>query len=375
MILTQVLHRQVRVARVYGIPVRIDYRWFMVFALSTWLIASNFEQGTPLVRYVNVAPSTAWVVGLATTLLLFLSIFGHELSHALVGRVEGIETEEIVLHPFGGMARLSREPDNARAEFRIAVAGPASSFLFSVAAFGMMVLVAGFGQKLAGAVFFIIGFWNLMLALFNLLPGYPLDGGRVLRAYLWHRTGKIDDATRIASLGGQLIAWTLIVFALLLYFRTGDLFMTLWSVVVALFLHSAAASVGKKGDKNLQTVGEAMSAPIAVEPEMLISHFVDLFLPQHPQETFPVARGSRLHGILMLADVKKLPNETWHRTRVSGVMRAVAPELFVDPATPLTRADALMNQNGAGALAVINSAGELVGFLQRARLKRRKEIK
>jgi len=370
----QILHRQLRVARVFGIPVRIDYRWFMVFALSTWLIASNFEQGTPLVRYVSVTPSTAWIVGLVTTLLLFLSIFGHELSHALVGRLEGIETEEIVLHPFGGMARLSREPDNARAEFRIAVAGPASSFLFAVAAFGAMVLAAAFGQKLAGAVFFILGFWNLMLAVFNLLPGYPLDGGRVLRAFLWHRNGKLEEATRIASLGGQLIAWTLFVFALLLYFKTGDLFMTLWSVVVALFLHSAAASVGKQS-KNLQTVGEAMSAPVAVEPETLVSHFIDLFLPQHPQEAFPVARGGRLHGILTLSDLKKLPDASRHRTRVSQVMRPVAPELFVDPSTPIARADALMNQNGAGALAVLNGAGELVGFLQHSHLKRRKETK
>lgn len=370
----QILHRQVRVARVYGIPVRIDYRWFMVFALSTWLIASNFEQGTPLVRYVNVTPSTAWVVGLVTTLGLFLSIFGHELSHALVGRIEGIETEEIVLHPFGGMARLSREPDNARAEFRIAVAGPASSFIFSVAAFGAMMLAAAFEQRLAGAVLFIIGFWNLMLAVFNLLPGYPLDGGRVLRAFLWHRNGKLEEATRIASLGGQLIAWTLFAFALLLYFKTGDLFMTLWSVVVALFLHSAARSVGTRR-KYLELVGEAMSAPIAVEPETLVSHFLDLFLPQHPQAAFPVARGRRLHGILTLADLRKLPEASRHRTRVADVMRPVAPELFVDPTTPLTRADALMKQNGVGALAVLDGAGELVGFLHRGRLKRRKETK
>lgn len=374
MSLSQILHRQLRVASVYGIPVRIDYRWFLVFALSTWLIASNFEQGTPLVRYVNVSASTAWVVGLVTTLGLFLSIFGHELSHALVGRIEGIETEEIVLHPFGGMARLSREPDNARAEFRIAVAGPASSFLFSVAAFGAMMVAAAFEQKLAGAVLFIIGFWNLMLAVFNLLPGYPLDGGRVLRAFLWHRNGKLEEATRIASLGGQLIAWTLFVFALLLYFKTGDLFMALWSVVVALFLHSAARSISS-GRKYLETAGEAMSAPVAVEPDVLVSHFIDLILPQYPQEAFPVAQGRRLHGILTLADVQKLPEANRHRTRVADVMRPVAPELFVAPATPLTRADALMKQNGAGALAVLDATGELVGFLQRGRLKRRKETK
>ncbi|MGI9107518.1 MAG: site-2 protease family protein [Pyrinomonadaceae bacterium] len=369
-----ILHRQVRVARVFGIPVQIDYRWFIVFALSTWLIASNFEQGTPLVRYVNVPASTAWVVGLITTLGLFLSIFGHELSHALVGRLEGIETEEIVLHPFGGMARLSREPDNARAEFRIAVAGPASSFIFSASAFVAMVIAAAFEQRLAGAVFFIIGFWNLMLAVFNLLPGYPLDGGRVLRAFLWHRHGRLDDATRVASLGGQLIAWVLFVFALFLYFRTGDLFMALWSVLVALFLHSAAVSVGR-GNVKLQTVSEAMTAPFAVEPETLVSHFVDMILPLYRQETFLVARDGRLHGILTLPDLKKLARENWPRTHISQVMRAVEPQFFVDPSMSLERADALMKQNGAGALAVVNGAGELVGFLQLGRLKRRRVTK
>jgi CBS domain-containing protein len=150
--------------------------------------------------------------------------------------------------------------------------------------------------------------------------------------------------------------------------------MALWSVVVALFLHSAARSVGR-GRKSLETVGEAMSAPVAIEPDVLVSHFIDLFLPQHPQEAFPVARAGRLHGILTLADVKKLPDASRHRTRVADVMRPVAPELFVEPATPLARADALMKQNGAGALAVLDGAGQLVGFLHRGRLKRRKETK
>src|SRR5215211_5767888 len=164
----KLIHRQISVAKVYGIPVRIDYRWFLVFGVSVWLVSLNLQRG---VRGLPpVEPLVAWLLGVITTLALFLSVFGHELSHALVGRLEGIETEEIVLHPFGGVARLSREPDNARAEFRIAVAGPASSFLFSVAAFGAMVAAGAFGQKLPHAVFFIIGFWNLMLAVFNLLP-------------------------------------------------------------------------------------------------------------------------------------------------------------------------------------------------------------
>ena len=124
----KLIHRQISVARVYGIPVRIDYRWFVVFGVSVWLVSMSLQRG--IRGLPPVEPVVAWVLGVITTLALFLSVFGHELSHAIVGRMEGIEIEEIVLHPFGGLARLKREPDTPGAEFRIAVAGPAASFLF-----------------------------------------------------------------------------------------------------------------------------------------------------------------------------------------------------------------------------------------------------
>src|SRR2546421_12409957 len=134
-----IFKRQILVARVFGIPVRIDYRWFIVFAMSVVLIASNVRKHPLQLGTLRIPPTgdfVAWTLGVVTTLALFLSVFGHELSHALVGRMEGIETEEIVLHPFGGLARLRNEPDTPRAEFRIAVAGPAASFIFAVMPFG-----------------------------------------------------------------------------------------------------------------------------------------------------------------------------------------------------------------------------------------------
>src|SRR5258707_4828814 len=137
--------RQILVARVYGIPVRIDYRWFIVFALSVALIAANVRKH-PIQLFAYRLPATgeltAWLLGVVTTLGLFLSVFGHELSHALMGRAQGIEIEEIVLHPFGGLARLKTQPQNPKAEFRIAVAGPAASFVFSLIAFAAMILTA-----------------------------------------------------------------------------------------------------------------------------------------------------------------------------------------------------------------------------------------
>jgi Zn-dependent protease len=365
-----ILHRQVRVARVFGIPVRIDYRWFAVFALSTWLIAENFRRG--LWELPPFDASTSWVIGIVTTLLLFLSIFGHELSHAVVGQMEGIEIEEIVLHPFGGLARLKREPDSPRAEFRIAVAGPASSFLFALVAFGAFsVAYFGFHAEAVWPVFAIVAGGNLMLALFNLLPGYPLDGGRVLRALLWHRGGELRQATRRVSRFGQLIAGVVVFYGLYMALFYSAYFMAAWSVLVGLFLWDAARAVYRAhGGGGARTVADAMAAPFALEPETLVSRLVDEILPVRQQTAFAVARAGRLHGILTLEDLKKLPRERWHRTRVSEVMRPVAPEFFVAPHSPLGRADELMRRNGAGALGVIDDAGQLVGFLQRGRIKR-----
>jgi Zn-dependent protease len=371
--LGSIIHRQVRVASVFGIPVRIDFRWFVVFALSAWLIAENFYRG--LWDVPPLGAVAAWAVGIVTTFLLFLSVFGHELSHALVGKMEGIEIEEIVLHPFGGLARLKREPDSPRAEFRIAVAGPASSFIFALVAFAVFsVAYFVFNSQIVWAIFAIIAAGNLMLALFNLLPGYPLDGGRVLRAFLWHRGGELNQATRRVSQFGQLIACIVVVYGVYMAVRYQAYFMALWSVLVGLFLWDAARAVYRAySGGGAHAVAEAMSAPVSIEPDALVSHLIDAVLPLHRHAAFPVARARRLHGIITLEDLKRLPRQRWHTTRVSEVMRPVAPELFVAPDAALEDADALMKRNGAGALGVIDAHGELVGFLQRGQLKRRQK--
>lgn len=299
----KLIHRQISVARVYGIPVRIDYRWFVVFGLSVWLVSMSVQRG---VRGMPpVEPAVAWLLGIITTLALFLSVFGHELSHALIGRMEGIEIEEIVLHPFGGLARLKREPDTPGAEFRIAIAGPAASFLFAVLAFGAYQVALVGGYRTAAAILFYIGAGNLLLAVFNLLPGYPLDGGRVLRAILWRRRGNITEATRTAGLCGIIIAVTLIITGIYMAVspKWQGTLSGLWSVLVGLFLFDAASSVVRHARNMHQaTVADAMSAPISIEPDVLISHFVDTILPLHRRTSFPVARGRQLHGILALED-------------------------------------------------------------------------
>lgn len=371
--------RQITVARIYGIPVRIDYRWFIVFGLSVWLIAINLSRGGMWVGQVKLLPvslAAAWFLAIVATLGLFLSVFGHELSHALMGRAEGIDIEEIVLHPFGGLARLRNEPESPGAEFRIAVAGPAASFLFAVVGFLLMFLAMIWGYSTVAGVLFLISAGNLLLAVFNLFPGYPLDGGRVLRALLWRKTGDIQSATRMAGICGMLIAAILIIFGVYMAIAPNfrAYFMGFWSVLVGLFLFDAAYSVVKHARDQLQhIVGEAMSAPFSIEPDLSISQLIDTILPLHRQVAFPVARKNRLHGILALEDLKSLPRERWHSTLASEVMRPIAPRFFVEPHATLDFARELMKRNGVGSLAVVGKNGELVGFLQGGEFVRKRQ--
>ncbi|MGI8554944.1 MAG: M50 family metallopeptidase, partial [Pyrinomonadaceae bacterium] len=157
--------RQLLIAHVFGIPVRIDYRWFPVLAVMSWLTARNVPSDS---LFFNLT------LGFVTTLIFFATIFLHELAHAVAARLEKVEVTEIVLHPFGGLARLRREPDNPRAEFRIAIAGPVASFLISLVFLLLTSASNNIGTNLLTPLLFLLFFWNILLAVFNLFPGYPL---------------------------------------------------------------------------------------------------------------------------------------------------------------------------------------------------------
>lgn len=378
---TDFYKRQITVAHIFGIPVRFDYRWFVVFLLSVWLIAVNLTRGGMFVgsyRLQAVSTTTAWILGVVTTLGLFLSVLAHELSHAFMARAEGIEIEEIVLHPFGGLARLRNEPESPRAEFRIAIAGPAASFFLGLITFVLLLPTMRAGFTIIAGVLLLLCAGNILLAIFNLFPGYPLDGGRVMRAILWHRTGDIRQATRLAGICGMLIAAILIIFGIYMAIAPNfrSYFMGFWSVLVGVFLFDAAYSVVKHVRVRLQNiVREAMSAPFSIEPDVLISHLIDSVLPMHRQVAFPVAHDRRLHGMLSLEDLKSLPRERWHLTRARDVMRPIAPRFFVEPNATLDYARELMKRNGIGSLAVVGKNGELVGFLQSGKFKRKKRVK
>lgn len=359
--------RQLLIAHVSDIPVRIDYRWFFVLALMTWITASQLLSAKLL---DNVF--TGFVFGLITTIILFASILLHELAHAVAARWEGVEVLEIVLHPFGGLARLRREPDTPRAEFRIAIAGPGASFLLALIFIGLMAVFNSLGASILTPLCFFLALWNFMLAVFNLFPGYPLDGGRVLRAYLWRRGKDLNESTVLTGRFGQIIAVVLISFGLFFALARGDFFTGFWTVLVGLFLYDAAKSIIREvNDFESLSVAEAMMPPVSVEPDDTVLDFVDHVLTFHRRTTFLVAKNRQLYGILSLEDLKKLPREDWRKTKIQTVMRPIKPDYFVETTTLLPEAQELMRVNGVGALGVIDAHGNLVGFLQRGRIRKR----
>lgn len=358
--------QQIRIARVAGIPVRVDLRWLFVVALMSWITAVNL---TP--KYVEQF-GPALLLGFVATLVLFFSIFLHELAHSVVARLEGVEVLEIVLHPFGGLARFRREPDTPQAEFRIAIAGPAASFLLALVFAGLMALAGAAGSELLLILSFFLMLWNFLLAVFNMFPGYPLDGGRVLRAYLWRRGTDLNEATILTGRFGKIIAAALIVFGVFVAVVRLDFFTGLWTILVGVFLYDAARGIiDQVSNFERMIVEEAMQLPVTVEPDSDIQRFVDVVLPQHRLPVFLVAEKKQFYGVLLLEDLKSLPRERWRETRIRDAMRPVRPDYFIEATAPLVDAKILMRQNGINALGVVDARGLLVGFLQRGRIRKR----
>ena len=356
--------RRLLVAHVSGVPVRIDYRWFIVLVVMSGVTAGNVQNLTD-----NTLASL--VFGLAVSLIFLASIFIHELAHAYIARRENVEVVEIVLYPFGGLARLRHEPETPRAEFRIAFAGPAASFLTALFFLGLWKVFGALDTDILSHLFLIPCILNFLLAVFNLFPGYPLDGGRILRAYLWKRGTDLNEATTLTGKAGQIIAVALIVFGLIIALVRGDFFTGFWAVLVGFFLYDSAKGIIREVESlEGQKVESAMRLPVSVLPETDVMHFVDRILSLHRRTIFPVAQDRQLYGMLILDDLKKLPRESWQTTKIRQIMRPITTDYFVETDASLAEANALMNDNGIGALGVIDAQGNLVGFLHGKKIKR-----
>jgi Zn-dependent protease len=355
----EVFKRRFLLMRVRGIPVWADYRWVFVLLVISIVMASGLE------TQVNVVGGPAsYLLGFLTTIVFFASVLVHELAHAVFARFEGVDVLEIVLHPFGGLARLRHEPETPRAEFRIAAAGPAASFALAVIFVLLMAVVNAAGSAVFGYLFYMVATFNLLIAVFNLFPGYPLDGGRLLRAYLWRSGRDLNEATVVTGRSGQLIGAVLIVIGLFVAIWQQVFFNGFWMILIGLFLYDAAAGVIKDIRRMAHVrLMDVMRLPVPVPPDANLLHFVDQILPMNRQTVFPVAKNNQLYGMLLLEDMKAIPREQWHLTDVKDVMRAVTADQFVDSSASVIEARELMRENGIGAVSVVDNDGKLVGFL------------
>jgi Zn-dependent protease len=389
------LIRQFQLTRIFGIPLIIDYSWPPIAILHVWLLAEfwlpiNLVEPWPLWLRVTIS--------VLITVLFFISVLIHELAHSLIARLEGMQIQDIQLHIFGGWARLVGEPRTAMAEFRVAIAGPASSFMLSFIFAGFLNLFRITGSNswpMRGAeeTCYYLALANVFLAIFNLLPGLPLDGGRALRALLWHRRKDLLSATRTAKKIGVGIAYFLMTWSLFLVVNGvlhgrlwQDFLVALWLMIIGLFLKNAAESdyrqrqqqfannqsqAGDHEQWNVSgTVGAVMNAPaMSVSPELRIDEFIDRILSKYRQINFAVAQEGRLHGIITLARLRDIPKEEWERLRVSDVMEPINDDLFVTVRSSIEHAQYKLKNNRIGFLAVIDPDGLLVGSLSEGDLK------
>lgn len=349
--------RQFVLLHVSGIPVRADYRWLLVLLLITAVTAGFLEA-----RVDSMA--AGYLIAFLMTLVFFGSVLIHELAHALLARIEGVYVLDIILHPFGGLTRMRHEPETPRAEFRIAAAGPAASFALALLFVLLMAGASAADSPFLLDLFKLVASFNFMIAVFNLFPGYPLDGGRLLRAYLWRSGKDINEATLLTGRCGQVIGGLLIASGLVIALIRADFFTGFWMILIGLFLYDAAAGIIKE-IKLMTHVGvmDVMMLPVAVSPEQDLMYVVDHVLPMNRQAVFPVARDKQLYGLLLLEDMKPIPRESWRLTQVQKVMRPVTADHFVDSHVSLGEARNVMRENGIGAVAVLNEDGLLVGFL------------
>lgn len=328
-----------RVGRLFGISIRIDWSWILIFTLVTWNLVTVFSQvhrewGTRL----------AWATALLAALLFFASVLAHELAHSLVARSQGIPVRSITLFLFGGVSNIQREPSSPWAEFLITIVGPVTSIVLGVAFFALSgVGLGSLSSNVANPLMAIRQFpplttlllWlgpiNILLGVFNLIPGFPLDGGRVLRSILWGITGNLRRATRWTAYIGQLVAWLIIVAGIAMVFGIdvpffgSGLVSGLWLAFIGWFLQSASAqSYQQVVARDLLEgvpVSRLMRTDVpSVSPGISVSSLVHDHIMGTDEHAFPVLDAAHLVGLVTLEDVRKVPRDEWERTSVSQIM-------------------------------------------------------
>jgi Zn-dependent protease len=356
---------QIEIVRVWGIPVRVHLSWLLVFGLVTWSLAAGYFPG----EYPGWTPVSYWAIGAVTALVFFASILIHELGHSWVARRNGIPIQSITLFVFGGMARISREPEAPGVEFRTAVAGPVTSFVLAGLFAGAWQVFRDVPLLAAPAIW--LARINFLVAVFNLVPGFPLDGGRLFRAVVWRVTGSFRRASRIASFTGQLVAFALIGWGILTVMG-GNVIGGMWLAFIGWFLQNAAAHSHAEASLRAVlrevTVAQAMTPDCRrIEREASLERIVREQVLGAGRRCFTVTEGGRLTGLLTLHEIKAVPQERWAKVTAAEVMTPAEKVTAIESKADLLTALERMDDAGVAQMPVL-ADGELVGMIGREQI-------
>ncbi len=359
--------------KIFGINIYINFSWLIILVFLTWSLASSwFPTYAP-----GFSTTTYWLIGLISALLLFVSVLLHELAHSLVARARGLSVRNITLFIFGGVSNIEQEPTSAGVEFQMAVVGPVVSILIGVLAFLLELPFRGSRSPIA-AILGYLAVTNILLGIFNLIPGFPLDGGRVLRSIIWKITGSLRRATRAASIIGQIIAYLFILWGIWQFF-TGNILNGIWLGFIGWYLLSAAQSANSQVMLQSMfrgvTVGDVMNSnPFTVPANISLQKLVEeYFLPQGLRSAI-VMQADQLAGLITLSDIRHVPREQWAQVPVGHAMIPLERLHVVSPQQNLNDVLPLMAGRDVNQLPVVQN-GRLVGILSRDAIVRFLEVR
>jgi len=355
--------KRITLFRLFGFEVRVDISWLVLAVLVTWSLADGlFPQ-----YYQGLARATYWEMGIAGAILFFFSILFHEFCHSLVARRFGLPMRGITLFIFGGVAEMADEPPSPWAEFLMAVAGPLSSVILGAAFYGAATLVSESVNTVAiqGVLSYLASI-NWILAAFNLVPAFPLDGGRVLRAILWHWKKNLRKATRIASRIGSGFGLFLMLMGMV-NFLFGRLVGGLWQFMIGMFLRSAADMSYRQVVFHKTLEGETVKRfmnphPVTAPPSISIRDLVENYVYRYHYKMFPVSDERGLLGCITTRKVREIPREDWSRRTVAEAIDQCSVENTISPSAGAMQALAIMGRTGNSRL-LVAEGGQLVGVI------------
>jgi Zn-dependent protease/CBS domain-containing protein len=352
---------------VRGIRVRIDQSWFIAFLLFAWTLSAGYFP----FQVPNYSPFTYWIFGTLSSLGLFGCVLLHELSHCIVAQRLGIPVRQITLFIFGGVSEMAQTHSSSpKAEFKTTIAGPMASLCLSGVFLTAAILSKNHVERIVLETFHYLYYVNFLLAVFNLIPGFPLDGGRVLRSFLWARSGDLRKATRQASRVGQFVATTLMGLGLVTIVMM-HIIPGVWLILIGLFLKKSADTEYQSFELRTalqdMKLSEIMVPPVAVDSSKTISEFVNNFVFRYHYRAFPVLDNGRFIGMINVRSIKGVPSAEWPITKIVDYLSDSSSYCVLDPDIDATEALRILTQQNCTKAPVVRN-GTLIGMLTRSDL-------